>query len=131
MSEPTSRVKIHPGFTRGTRGMFCRQRQRSIFVVVENHHQLVCLSLICRCIELDLVAELAFKDGWLEGGAKRKGDVFQPHWRLRDDQVRLVGAEGDQRRWNFEASFSSQMRRMACLSKDLTFSKTNQRYLHF
>ena len=69
-----------------------------VLVVVQKQHQLIVCSLATASIQLQLVAELAFEDCLMEGGADRIRDALDSLGMVCYGEVRLVGAEGDEGR---------------------------------
>ena len=68
----------------------------SIFVVIQNQHELVAFTLSNGSVQLQLIALLALEDCWLEGGTGGKGNALDALRVVRDGKVRSVSTEGDE-----------------------------------
>ena len=90
--------------------LFWWSLQGKWILIIKQQWQSILLPQTSSCIDLNLVAKLAFQYCWLEGGAYREGDVGKQDLGFRDRHVGLVRAERDERRAG--VCFSLKMRRL-------------------
>ena len=70
-----------------------------VLVIIQHHDQLVLLPLPAAQLKIQLVAKLSLKDGWLEGGADREGEVLKGTRVCQE--FRLVQTKGDEGRGGY------------------------------